>query len=361
MTKDIISIIVPTYNRASLIKQTIESVIDQTYFFWELVIVDDGSSDDTEGVIEAFNDDRIRFIKRSRLPAGAPTCRNIGLESCTGQYVIFLDSDDLLLPNTLEQRVAAIQINKEVDFLVFQTAFFETSIADSSVLWNRFDESNDLTRFLESDIVWHTSGSIFSRDFLHKGGHKFAEALQSSQDWQFHLMILLSKPRYLKINSLPDVFIRRDRKNTRISDEHGSPVKILNRLGVMKQIMELAAIQENSRHIRSIFKTVFREFSGLLNTKISFDHTLLSSFKNHMQNDKDLLSVYTYLSRGNMLAKIHFYLWRLYDKMAGSSAKVFLRSNGQYRSAMRQDELVALDTLLQQQNVLKNDSNHSLG
>lgn len=94
-----ISIITPTYNRASLIPRMINSVLNQTYEDWELVIIDDGSADNTQEVVSGFNDSRIQYFKKEN--SGAPHSRNIGVAKAKGEYIIFLDSDDEVKPNWL--------------------------------------------------------------------------------------------------------------------------------------------------------------------------------------------------------------------------------------------------------------------
>lgn len=101
------SIIVPTFNRARLLPRAIKSVINQTHREWELLIVDDASTDDTQGVVESFRDERIRYL---RLPqnAGVSTARNHGIRKATGDRISFLDSDDQFLPTFLAETNKAL-------------------------------------------------------------------------------------------------------------------------------------------------------------------------------------------------------------------------------------------------------------
>src|SRR5690554_5694001 len=101
-----ISIIIPVFNRQKLIKETLDSVLAQIYENWECIVVDDGSTDETWEVLEQYakKDARIKIHKRHRDPKGAPTCRNIGMELSEGEYLIFLDSDDLLAKWALQHR-----------------------------------------------------------------------------------------------------------------------------------------------------------------------------------------------------------------------------------------------------------------
>lgn len=113
MSKDtapLVSIIVPVYNAASFLGETIQTVLCQTYKNWELILVDDKSSDESVDLIEEaqVKDPRIQLIKLS-VNSGAAHARNVGLESANGQYIAFLDADDLWLPGKLKLQMDAIR------------------------------------------------------------------------------------------------------------------------------------------------------------------------------------------------------------------------------------------------------------
>jgi len=104
--KDLVSIITPSYNTAKYIVQTIESVQAQTYSNWEMIIVDDCSSDNTDEVVQSYlRDSRIRYIKNEK-NSGAAVSRNTALSFAQGRWVAFLDSDDIWYPNKLEKQIA---------------------------------------------------------------------------------------------------------------------------------------------------------------------------------------------------------------------------------------------------------------
>jgi glycosyltransferase involved in cell wall biosynthesis len=94
------SVIIPAYNREKLICRTIESVLGQKFEDWELIVVDDGSTDDTGKAVKSFADERIRYIYQKNAERGA--ARNNGVKNAFGKYVFFLDSDDLLYPDHLQ-------------------------------------------------------------------------------------------------------------------------------------------------------------------------------------------------------------------------------------------------------------------
>ena len=106
----LVSIIMPSYNTAPYISSSIQSVINQTYNNWELIIVDDCSTDNTEDVLSEIKDDRIRFFKNEK-NSGAAVSRNKALREAKGQWVAFLDSDDLWMPDKLEKQIRFMMDN----------------------------------------------------------------------------------------------------------------------------------------------------------------------------------------------------------------------------------------------------------
>lgn len=110
-----VSIILPTYNRADLIMETIQSIRRQTYQNWELLIVDDGSNDDTEDIITRIKDERINFYKAGRIGI-VGKIKNIGIEKANGELIAFIDSDDLWAETKLEKQIAALHQYPEAAF-----------------------------------------------------------------------------------------------------------------------------------------------------------------------------------------------------------------------------------------------------
>jgi len=107
-----VSIILPTYNRAALLPRSIESVLGQSYGDFELIVVDDGSEDDSAGVVARFADERIRYL---RLPknCGLPKARNAGLAQARGAYFAFQDSDDEWMAEKLDRQKCLLEAHPE--------------------------------------------------------------------------------------------------------------------------------------------------------------------------------------------------------------------------------------------------------
>lgn len=109
-TNELVSIIMPSYNTARFIRESIQSVLDQTYQNWELLIVDDCSTDNTDEVVASIEDDRIKYFKNEK-NSGAAVSRNRALREAKGKWIAFLDSDDLWLPEKLEKQIQFMSEN----------------------------------------------------------------------------------------------------------------------------------------------------------------------------------------------------------------------------------------------------------
>ena len=117
-----VSVIIPTYNRADLITQAIDSVLQQTYPDFELIVVDDGSTDDTESVVRAYGD-RVRYVRTQN--GGTGHARNVGMQHASGRYLTFLDSDDLLYPYALEIETRLLERFPDVSMVCAEVTGFD--------------------------------------------------------------------------------------------------------------------------------------------------------------------------------------------------------------------------------------------
>lgn len=200
MSEPLVSIVIPTKNRADILPQAIDSVRRQTYRDWECHVVDDGSEDQTREVISrvAREEPRIHYHHRDKKPAGGSACRNQGLEMSRGKYVIFLDSDDLLAPQCLSERVRMMETEPSVDFIIFGIELFRQTPGDLGLAFNTMNGGDDLGRFLNLDAVWQTMGPIWRRDALSRLG-PWDESLLSFQDWELHVRALAMGLKYHKV------------------------------------------------------------------------------------------------------------------------------------------------------------------
>jgi glycosyltransferase involved in cell wall biosynthesis len=126
LSRPFFTVVIPTYNRSQLLRGAIQSVIDQTFRDFELLVVDDHSSDETKQVIESFKDDRVNYILNDRKSGGAGT-RNCGIFRAQGQWVAFLDDDDIWLPEKLEIQYKKINEVDNSTGLIYSGFSFRSS------------------------------------------------------------------------------------------------------------------------------------------------------------------------------------------------------------------------------------------
>ncbi len=189
----LISIVVPVYNREELVKISIESLLLQTYDNWEMLLVDDGSTDNTVEVIKKYaaNDSRIKVFIRNTPIKGGNVCRNIGLKNATGKFVIFLDSDDKLKPFCLQQRNTIANQHPNYDFYVFPGIKMHINGQENNpenYLMSVFDGSEDaLPLFLNHDFPWPINAPMYRLNAIKKHDLYFDEMLQVHQDVLYHV------------------------------------------------------------------------------------------------------------------------------------------------------------------------------
>ncbi len=298
------SIIIPSFNKADFISETITSVLNQSYPHWELVIVDDGSTDNSIQIIEDYCniDQRIHLYQRGKLPKGGSVCRNLGLKKAKGKFVLFLDADDLLEVTCLEHRLLKIQENNTSNLWVFPIGTFYKSIGDSKSVWSP-KGTNFLIRFLKHDLPWHTMSVIWHIDFI-KNLKGFDIDYPRLQDVELHTRALLHPS--VKLKTFPEVksdaFYRIDDKRT-----NQNVVQQLDRqkLGVFMYMERISILLKSKKNQCAIKKTLFsfmtmvnyrclvenklKEFHIDLNTKI------IDFMKNHSRfNTVDIIYIRAY-------------------------------------------------------------------
>jgi glycosyltransferase involved in cell wall biosynthesis len=251
-----ISIIIPSFNKAAFISETIESVQSQSYSNWELIIVDDGSTDNSISIIEEFcsNDRRIKLYRRETLPKGGSACRNIGLKNAKGKYVVFLDADDVLLNFCLETRLYEIEKYSDNNFWVFPIGTFYKVIGDSTSVWIPKGD-NFLLGFLKHDLPWHTMSVVWNKEFI-DGLNGFDTDYPRLQDVELHTRALLKKNVSLKTfpNNIVDAYYRIDTNRTVQNLEQQ-----LNKQkeGVFLYLKKHTSLLQTNNQRRAIYGTFF--------------------------------------------------------------------------------------------------------
>ncbi|MGM0932655.1 MAG: glycosyltransferase family 2 protein [Bacteroidota bacterium] len=205
----LVSIIIPTYNRVHFIGETLESIIYQSYQNWECLVVDDGSTDYTDELMEFYCevDNRIQYHHRpEERPKGANACRNYGLELSKGIFVNWFDSDDLMLPHNIDSKVKAFKTG--VDMVISNTLNFDSKGAISRPYKLNYDLAVTAVNFVTGRIGWITNDAMIRREAINI---KFDERLQSDQEYNFFSRFLLNNEKV--------IFLKKDIAKRRIHTE----------------------------------------------------------------------------------------------------------------------------------------------
>ncbi len=177
----IASLIVPSYNVSATLAETIQSLLLQTFTDFELIVVDDGSTDTTPQVVDTFTDPRIRYIRQSN--RGLSGARNTGIHHARGTYVAFCDADDLWLPEKLELHIAHLEANPDVGI-----SFSGSQMIDEHGKALGISQSPNLRNITAADIykrnpIGNGSAAVIRREAL--DGMVFRPMGETERDWWF--------------------------------------------------------------------------------------------------------------------------------------------------------------------------------
>lgn len=185
-----VSVIIPVYNRDVLIVETLHSVRSQSYINWECIIVDDGSTDDTVAVVKEFCNQDKRFFLYSRIEnckKGANTCRNIGVSKSSGDYLLFLDSDDILADECLANRVQTMESNSNLDFAVFDMGLLRNGEKEDYAYPDLSKKNKEELEklFITGPLPWNMTRPFWKKNFFEQVG-TFNENLRNFDDDEFN-------------------------------------------------------------------------------------------------------------------------------------------------------------------------------
>lgn len=188
--KDLVSIIIPTYNRAYIIEETLNSVLAQTYENWECIIVDDGSTDNTDELIQDYMDKDSRFIYYRRPDShlsGSSAMRNYGFKKSKGKYINWLDSDDLMVSDKLEKQLKVLKASKKCVVCFSKALVFnkKETYAKKSKEFGELDLFKDhVTRQVDIGTIQ----PLWRHSFL-EGYGLYDENIVVGEDYEFYVRI----------------------------------------------------------------------------------------------------------------------------------------------------------------------------
>lgn len=205
MLPPLISTIMPCFNQGRFLPEAIESLRAQTFKRWECVVINDGSSDNTEDIAEQLSvmDDRVRVVSQDN--HGLSSARNRGLEEAAGEYIQFLDADDLIECKKYEWQIQLFQKNPDIDVVCSDARYFPTespeqrrfSISDADVPWVQsvWESTEPLIAKLLQGNVMPVNCPLIKRSTVKRVG-QFDENLRALEDWHYWIRCALKGVRF---------------------------------------------------------------------------------------------------------------------------------------------------------------------
>ena len=203
-----VSIITPSYNSAQYIAQTIASVQQQTLTTWEMIVVDDGSTDDSAAIVRAMSkeDERIRLVQKEN--GGSASARKLALSIAEGEYIQFLDADDQLDMDKLRRQITLMQ-DQKLQVSYTDWCFIHPDGIHEQIHGLNFNQ-------LRVHLFWGTlfgalpvHAFIYRRDFLEGHNITFNSEIREREDWNFHIQVLSHHPRIKRLKGYCGAFYLR--------------------------------------------------------------------------------------------------------------------------------------------------------
>lgn len=276
-----VSIIVATYNRAHLISETLDSVRDQTYENWECIIVDDGSSDNTEEVVKKYAaDTRIKFFKRPEERIKGPnSSRNYGIEKSSGEFIMSLDSDDWLLQDYLLKKMEVVKDRPDIDGVLSKTIMVNNEKEVIKKEHRTIITDNLLEDFISLKVSWYMHDILWRKDFL-RDKILYNENLLKMLDRDFHIRRLIEEPKLFLVDDYLALYRIHENSNSSNSScivaesRHNAILQIINALEKEKklsvtiknylfkhQVQNLIVLYKHPRCIQLYFNLINKTFN----------------------------------------------------------------------------------------------------
>lgn len=270
-----ISVIVPTYNRAHLITPTLESLLQQDYTHYEVIVVDDGSTDNTEEVVQAIHDERLRYFKKDNAERAA--ARNYGAQRAKGDYINFFDSDDIALPNHLNEAVNMI-INKDTPEWFHLGYAWATS---EHVIFKKIDhyKSGTSNHLLPYGNPVGTATVFIRKDIALSNPFDEDRDLSASEDYELWFRLASQYPFYYK-NQITSLLIHHPNRSVVTSSAEKLSIRIFRLLDKIMSNSMINAVYEKKLYLvkMELYSYLALHLSEIPNEKLLSFHYLMKAF-----------------------------------------------------------------------------------
>lgn len=326
MSKPLVSIIIPTFNKAELAVETLKSIANQSYTNWECIVVDDGSDAKAFKILNDFvaSNQKFSLYKRpAQATKGANACRNYGLSLAKGKYIQFFDSDDIMLEYCLKRRIETLEKN-DLDLVVFSMGIHDEGGYKNDdtpdVIVEDWEEA--LNAFIgDNRLPWNLQRTLYKASLI-KNKIAFNESLSRFQDVEFNIKLLSQlKPKFEIFTEIDCVYRRASKENPRTKDFNKNVFNsIPTFVGSVFREMPPEILKKNNRHLQQwLFSLVglyadrsikISQFSEVVNA-VSGDLSLSSKQKSIL---KWLFISKTKLKKVKGTATLNTYLRKKYSE-----------------------------------------------
>lgn len=310
-----LSVIIPCFNNGKFLKEMMDCCLRQTFVDWELIIVDDQSTDNTtHQLIQEYvlRDNRIKFYVRDRLPKGSVVCRNIGFDKSCGKYIIHFDADDLIPETCFERRVCFMEENPDCDYATFPTgAFYD---GEPLPVWNgqaykgvKLDNPDLLSCFLSNNYPFSCWCNIYKRSSIES--LQWDEEVLIYTDFSFIVPCILAglKHKFCDLGNY-DYFYRKFKTGKNmcssfVSDEKCYSTNRLFRL----TIEEIKKLPNSEKYLEDFKGLIILHFERLLlEGNVNKINDFISIFENiYPSNYVNKLKRSANMSLSNIPMKLH--------------------------------------------------------
>lgn len=269
-----VTVIIPAFNAAPFIEDTIKSIYGQTYPHWDIIIIDDGSTDNTVSIVNSFNDGRVKIIRQ--VNAGVAAARNNGLTHAKGNLVVFFDADDLMSAEFLSVRVQALENDPEIGYVGGLVETFPDIVKTRKAAGS--DPLNQIL-FFDSSFVTIPSNYLFRKEVLIHNNILFNKKLSSSAD-RFFILEVSKFAKGKNVNSEKGKLLYR--VSGQSMSHHVTPGLIIDNEKFYYELKRKNLLPEGMKHkFKSFYFLSLAKGFGMVKYWKSVIKYLFMSFINH--------------------------------------------------------------------------------
>ena len=273
--KDVISVIIPAYNAEKFIDRSLSSVLNQTYNNIEIIVVNDGSSDSTQAIVKDFQKNNGNIVLINKDNGGVSSARNLGIENAKGEYVVFLDADDVLLPDSLETMLRIIH-ESNADIVSTLVSLSETEKCSEVVVWDT--ETAIMNVIKDHPATYTACGKLYKTEKIRN--IKFPINAKFGEDCYFIFLCIINKLKIAICNTTTYIYYQNLNSATRsgfsenifvmVSLSKSKKEIIDSEFPQFKNISTNILIKTYMALLRNLVKTNDKKYSAMEKEYISF-------------------------------------------------------------------------------------------